>query len=222
MTAARANLVWQATASTGTGNLTLGAVPGRAGTRSFAAAFGTGSDEDVFYYFIINRSAAEWEYGTGHMSDATTLVRDTVLLSSDDVYPVDFSAGVKDVSCDIPAEFQAHLNDLNLWTKTQAPVPGDLVHNTAWDGSIQSWHATVNGSAFEIESPTPGSLVPGAFYHFRIQFDSTHALTLGAAFLGVANVEFSNTSGMVDRLTMVAVDDTELEYAGHVNDCAAT
>lgn len=101
--AAIGDLVHQLTTVTGTGNATLSNVNGR---RSFNTAFGNGVTLNVFYYYISNRDAAEWEVGTGHMSDATTLVRDTVLTSSNSNSLVSFSAGTKDVSNAVPASLQ--------------------------------------------------------------------------------------------------------------------
>lgn len=98
-----ANLVHETTSGTGTGNLTLAAVNGK---QRFSDAFGTGSTTDVFHYFISNRAAAEYERGTGHMSDANTLVRDAVIESSNSNNAVNFSAGTKDVANDIPAGSQ--------------------------------------------------------------------------------------------------------------------
>ena len=92
------DLVHELTTGTGTGNLTLAAESGK---RTFAVAFSTGVTTDVFDYFISHRTEAEWEIGTGHMSDATTLVRDTVVSSSNSNSLVDFSAGNKDVANDI-------------------------------------------------------------------------------------------------------------------------
>lgn len=100
-----ANLVQQTTTSTGSGALTLSALNGR---RSFDAAFGSGG-ADVFFYFISHKTAAEWEIGTGHMNDAATLVRDTVIASSSGSAAVNFSAGDKDVVNDIPASYQQQL-----------------------------------------------------------------------------------------------------------------
>src|SRR5690606_25262151 len=77
---------------------------------TFADAFGTGSDTDVFWYFISSQAAAEWEMGTGHMSDATTLVRDSVIASSNSNAAVSFSAGLKDVANDLPASRQAFID----------------------------------------------------------------------------------------------------------------
>jgi hypothetical protein len=98
-----ANLVLETSSSDGADNFTLAALNGK---RTFAAAFSTGSTHDVFWYFISNSNASEWEWGTGHMSDATTLVRDTVIGSSNANAAVNFSDGVKYIGNDLPAENQ--------------------------------------------------------------------------------------------------------------------
>lgn len=96
------NLVYQTTTSTGSTNLTLAAVTGK---RDFATVFGTGAG-NTFYYFVSNRAASEWEVGVGYMSDATTLVRSSIIASSNGGSAVNFSAGTKDVANDVPAEYQ--------------------------------------------------------------------------------------------------------------------
>jgi hypothetical protein len=90
-----ATLVFQVTTDSGAGNLLLTAVSGK---RTFAAAFGSGPTVQVFDYFISHRTAMEWERGLGHMSNATTLVRDVVLQSSNSNAAVVFSTGTKDVT----------------------------------------------------------------------------------------------------------------------------
>lgn len=100
---APANLVHETSSTTGTGNFTVAAVNGK---QRFSTAFGTGVSTNVFDYFISNRDAAEWERGTGHMSNANTLVRDTVIESTNSNNAVNFSAGIKDVSNDVPAASQ--------------------------------------------------------------------------------------------------------------------
>lgn len=94
------DLVHETATTTGTGNFTLTNADGK---RSFNTAFGNGSITNVFDYFISHRTAAEWERGTGHMSAATTLVRDTVIASSNANAAVNFAAGTKDVTNDQPA-----------------------------------------------------------------------------------------------------------------------
>jgi hypothetical protein len=101
------NLVHETSSTTGTGNFTVAVGNGK---QSFNDAFGNGVTTDVFYYFISNQDATEWEVGSGHMSDATTLVRDTVLASTNSGSLVNFSSGTKDVTSDIPALRQAPMN----------------------------------------------------------------------------------------------------------------
>jgi hypothetical protein len=96
-----ANLVHQLTTGTGTGNLPLTAVPGK---QTFGAAFPAGTANECDY-FVSHRTAAEWEYGTGHVT-AGVLVRDTVVGSSNANAAVNFSAGDKEVTNDIPAAKQ--------------------------------------------------------------------------------------------------------------------
>lgn len=100
MTIRLANFVKETTTSTGTGNLTLS---NATGFQSFNSAFGNGSTTNVFHYFIVDATNGAWEYGTGHMSAATTLVRDTVINSSNSNNAVNFSAGTKTVVNDLPA-----------------------------------------------------------------------------------------------------------------------
>jgi hypothetical protein len=86
------------TTSTGSGNLTLtNSAP--TGFQTFNAAFGTNVP---FYYCVTGGS--EWEIGEGYLSASTTLVRSTVMASSNSNAAVNFSAGTKDVFCTLPAE----------------------------------------------------------------------------------------------------------------------
>ena len=111
------DLIHQQSTSTGTGNITLSVVNGK---RTFNDEFGTGGT-DKFDYFISNQAAAEWERGTGHLSASTTLVRDTVLASSNANAAVSFSAGTKDIANDVPAALQvrgpgsATVGNIALW-----------------------------------------------------------------------------------------------------------
>lgn len=146
---APANLVHQQSTTTGTGNFTLSAVNGK---QSFATAFGTGASTDVFDYFISNQSASEWERGTGHMSDATTLVRDTVIESTNSNAAVNFSSGTKDVANDIPAAKQVGTDLTQTLT--------NKTYDTAGTGNVfkingtQVSAITGTGSAVLATSPT--------------------------------------------------------------------
>lgn len=80
------------TTTTGTGNVTLtGTAP--TGFVAFDTAFGHSGT--TFYYCI--EDGTNWEVGEGTLSDATTLVRTTVLASSNAGAAVDFPAGTKSV-----------------------------------------------------------------------------------------------------------------------------
>lgn len=124
---APSDLIHQQSTSTGLGNITLTTVNGK---RSFNDGFGTGGT-DKFDYFISHQSAAEWERGTGHLSATTTLVRDTVIASSNANAAVSFSAGNKDIVNDIPAALQVRgpgsstSGNLVLWDDTAGSLLRD-------------------------------------------------------------------------------------------------
>jgi hypothetical protein len=151
MTTAIANLVLQTSTSTGTGAFTLTAQNGK---KTFATAFSTGSTPNVFWYFISSAAAAEWEVGSGHMSDAATLVRDTVLESSNANAAVNFSAGQKYVTCDLPATYQPAnltlpsitLSNLTAGAITAGAAAAANADATAWGNSqlrlAQDWTTT--------------------------------------------------------------------------------
>jgi hypothetical protein len=68
----------------------------------FVSAIGNGN---TTYYAITNTGTNEWEVGIGTVTDATpdTLSRDSVLSSSNSDALVNFTTGVKDVFCTVPA-----------------------------------------------------------------------------------------------------------------------
>lgn len=85
-----ADRIYETSTTTGTGNLTLaGAV---AGFVTFATSYAV---NDSFRYVI--ERGTEWEIGEGYLSGGTTLVRQTVLRSSNADALVSFAAGAKKV-----------------------------------------------------------------------------------------------------------------------------
>lgn len=105
----------ETTTTTGTGDITLaGAV---AQFRSFSSVFASGAlgTYDPCYYAIVGQTGTEWEIGKGHLSNATTLVRDTVFSSSNANALVSFSAGTKDVFNTITADRMEE-----MWTKGES------------------------------------------------------------------------------------------------------
>lgn len=94
-----ADRVKDSSTTTGTGSLTLsGTAP--TGYQDFNAAVGVGPS---FYYCISSSGSAEWEVGIGYLSASTTLVRDTILSSSNSGSVVNLSSGTKDVYIVSPA-----------------------------------------------------------------------------------------------------------------------
>jgi hypothetical protein len=111
-----ADRVKELSAATGTGAFTLGGAV--TGFESFNTAFGVGPSFDYCIESIDGATGApngSWEIGTGHLSGATTLVRDTVRQSSNADALVNFAAGTKNVFCTLPASviiaLQAKLDD---------------------------------------------------------------------------------------------------------------
>jgi hypothetical protein len=84
--------VYQTTTSTGTGDVTLAHVG--LGCRKFSEAVDVGTS---FHYEIKSTDGSEWEVGIGHLSDATTLVRDAVIASTNSGALVSFSGALKRV-----------------------------------------------------------------------------------------------------------------------------
>lgn len=89
------NDVRETSLSAGAGDMAL-----TARGRSFYSAFGAGG-HDVFLYLIRHRGTGAWEVGTGHLADAATLRRDTVVASSSGDARVDFPPGPKDITNNI-------------------------------------------------------------------------------------------------------------------------
>lgn len=207
---APANLVHQTSTGTGTGNLTLVAVNGK---QSFSDAFGTGGS-DVFDYFISNQDASEWERGTGSMSDATTLVRDTVIESTNSDAAVNFSAGTKDVTNDVPADNQitsednASAGEINTGTSTaKFATPDALAGSYAGTKSIQM---------VVFDFGTAVSTGDGAFYFHvpsalaGMNLVAVHAEVITAGTTGTTDIQIHNVTDAVDMLsTKLTIDSGE-------------
>ena len=86
-----ANRVHETTSTVGTGNITLAGAA--TNMRSFSSQFAT---SQRFSYFI-DDEAGNFENGIGYLSDSVTLVRETVLDSSNAGALVAFGAGAKQV-----------------------------------------------------------------------------------------------------------------------------
>jgi hypothetical protein len=179
------NLVHETSTSTGTSSISLTNVNGK---NNFNTAFGTGGT-DLFYYYISNRAAAEWEYGTGHLSASSTLVRDTVIGGTNGASAVNFSAGTKDVTCDNPAERQV----LNLGTDglafSLADGGADVVFG--WDDSVSQYENLTGAEVAAIITAT------NTFQPLDADLTSIAALTTTAAGRSVLTVSDDNLDEIV-------------------------
>jgi hypothetical protein len=166
---AAADLVHQTSTSTGAAVLALTAVNGK---RTFLEAFGTGGT-NTFYYYVSNRDAPEWERGTGH-ENAGTLVRDTVIASSNANSAVDFSSGIKDITNDIPAPFQLDLS---------APITANrfLAGPTAGGAGPASYRVIV---AADIPALDTSKITTGVFPAARIDQTAAYNWTGAHGFTG--------------------------------------
>jgi hypothetical protein len=203
-------LVHQSSISTGSGNLTLAVESGK---QSFATAYGTGAG-NPFDYYIAHRSAAEWEYGQGYMSDAATLVRATPLKASSGVgVAVNFTAGGKDVASDYPPEAIAneHLAQMNGNTiKGREATTGDVQDLTAAqvrtiinvaDGATNYVHPNHTGDVTSVGGGAT-TIVAGAVSNAKL--DSALQTTIGSV-SGKADTTYVNTQ---DALRVLKSGDT--------------
>lgn len=111
-----ADRVKETTTTTGTGDLTLAGAVSQFET--FTANFAVGAP---FFYAVVGQTGTEWEVGEGTLSGPTTLVRTTVLQSSNTDALVSFSAGTKDVFVTIASAYQ---NDTFTSGQVVAAVKG--------------------------------------------------------------------------------------------------
>lgn len=122
--------VWETTTTTGTGTLTLAGA--KAGYRTFLNAVGSG---DSCYYVI--RSATAFELGIGVVS-GSSLIRETVLRSTNSNAPVNFGAGVKDVFSPLPAVGVALKAQTNVWSAEQDFDGNRLILDGSGDSYLQA------------------------------------------------------------------------------------
>lgn len=90
--------VKETTSTTGTSTVTLSGA--QLGFQSFSSGIGSGNS---CYYTIALGS--QWEVGIGSLTNATTFTRDSVISSSNTSSLVNFSSGVKDIFCALPATY---------------------------------------------------------------------------------------------------------------------
>jgi len=136
--------VLESSTSTGTGSFTL--TGAQTGYQSFTA-IGNGN---TTYYTIQGKNAdgtltGEWEVGLGTWSTGGTLSRDTVLSNSlGTTAKILFSAGAKDVFCDLPAQYASG----------SMVYPGAGIPNSTGSAWGTSYGVTGSSSVVLSASPT--------------------------------------------------------------------
>jgi hypothetical protein len=90
--------VKETTSTIGTSTVTLSGA--QLGFQSFSSGIGSGNST---YYTIALGN--QWEVGIGSLTNATTFTRDSVISSSNTSSLVNFSSGVKDIFCALPATY---------------------------------------------------------------------------------------------------------------------
>jgi hypothetical protein len=105
--------VKETTTTTGTGPLTLaGAV---AQFKSFSSRYAVNAD-DMFNYYVVGQTGAEWEAGIGQLTATSTMARISVTESSNNDTFVNFSAGTKDVFVAVPGTWFNNDTGLDICT----------------------------------------------------------------------------------------------------------
>ena len=88
--------VKETTSTIGTSTVTLSGA--QLGFQSFIDGVGAGNST---YYTIALGN--QWEVGIGSLTNATTFTRDSIITSTNSNTTVNFSAGIKDIFCTLPA-----------------------------------------------------------------------------------------------------------------------
>ena len=133
--------VKQTTTTTGTGTIDLTGT--ETGFETFVAGIGDGVQT---YYAIVHDGTADFEVGTGTVTDAgtDTLSRQSVISSSNSDNLVNFGAGSKTVFCTLPAKKTiSPVMDATPYVVTHAST---LSLNQTVDSGVLAGPVTVTGT----------------------------------------------------------------------------
>jgi len=133
--------VKQTTTTTGTGTIDLSGT--ETGFETFVAGIGNGVQT---YYAIVHDGTADFEVGTGTVTDAgtDTLSRQSVISSSNSDNLVNFGAGSKTVFCTLPAKKTiSPVMDATPYIVTHAST---LSLNQTVDSGVLAGPVTVTGT----------------------------------------------------------------------------
>jgi hypothetical protein len=139
--------VRETTATTGTGNITLGGAV--AGFTSFSSVL---SNSDTTFYAMIGSN--QWEVGVGTYVSASNIIqRTTVLASSNNGSLVNFTSGTKNVILTQPAERSVYVDGVNVAAANSATIPNSLLANSTI--TINGVTIALGGSSSVVPAPNP-------------------------------------------------------------------
>lgn len=190
-----ADRVQETTISTGTGTVLLtGAVQGY-------QSFGVIGNANTTYYTIADQAGTNWEVGIGtYYSSNVSLVRTTVLSSSNASSLVNFPAGTKAVFVTYPAERAIYADSSNITTVTNlvsgnVSVTGGTINSTTQNASTYT-NVTVNGGT--VNGVSLSNITYGGLGTMSTQNANAVAITGGT----VNSV--AHTGGSINNMTIGA------------------
>ena len=190
-----ADRVQETTISTGTGTVLLtGAVQGY-------QSFGVIGNANTTYYTIADQAGTNWEVGIGtYYSSNVSLVRTTVLSSSNASSLVNFPAGTKAVFVTYPAERATYSDSSNITTITNlvsgnVSITGGTINSTTQNASTYN-NVTVNGGT--INGVSLSNITYGGLGTMSTQNANAVAITGGT----VNSV--AHTGGSINNMTIGA------------------
>ena len=137
--------VRETTATTGTGNITLGGAV--AGFTSFSSVL---SNSDTTFYAMIGSN--QWEVGVGTYA-SNIIQRTTVLASSNNGSLVNFTSGTKNVILTQPTERSVYVDGVNVVAANSATIPNSLLANSTI--TINGVPIALGGSSSVVPAPNP-------------------------------------------------------------------
>ena len=167
----------------GTGNIAVtGAV---LGYRTFASVMSSG---DTTYYTIADQGGSNWEVGVGTFTYPATIVRTTVLSSSNNNNLVSFVAGSKDVFISLPA---SRLNNITSATANAFVVGPNGSTNPTLNIDAST---TLSATGIQVKAAAAGSgvaiaaLSSGANEALKIDAKGTGGISIGSVSTGAVNI----------------------------------
>jgi hypothetical protein len=189
----------ETTTSTGTGNITLaGAVASFQTFNSGLRVVADGVTKNT-YYSVFSSGGSEWEIGIGTISSgaSTTLIRSTVLSSSNANQLVNFSAGTKTVVSTVPAQFVQNARSCKdmILTAGETIAVNDLIFIDQNDG--KAYEAQANVIAEGVNSIVTGFAMEAATANNSLRVRVMGKVT-GFTDLTVGRLQYmSDTAGAI-------------------------